>query len=40
MAIGQDTDAVLKEIGLTPAQIQSLRDRGIVAGPTTQDMLS
>ena len=34
MAIGQDTDAVLKEIGLTPAQIQSLRDRGIVAGPS------
>jgi formyl-CoA transferase len=40
MAIGQDTDAVLKEIGLTPAQIQTLRDRGIVAGPTAQEMRS
>ena len=31
-AIGQDTDAVLREIGLTPAQIQALKDQGIVAG--------
>ncbi len=30
--IGQDTDAVLREIGLTPAQIQALKDQGIVAG--------
>jgi formyl-CoA transferase len=31
-AIGQDTDAVLREIDLTPAQIQALKDQGIVAG--------
>jgi formyl-CoA transferase len=31
-AIGQDTDAVLREVGLTPAQIQALKDQGIVAG--------
>ena len=30
-ALGQDTDAVLQELGLTPAQIQALKDRGIVA---------
>ncbi len=30
-AIGQDTDAVLKDIGLTPAQIQALRQQGIIA---------
>ena len=30
-AIGQDTDAVLSEIGLTAAQIQALKDKGIVA---------
>jgi formyl-CoA transferase len=29
--IGQDTDAVLNEIGLTAAQIQALKDKGIVA---------
>ena len=29
--IGQDTDAVLQDIGLTPAQIQALKDKGIVA---------
>jgi formyl-CoA transferase len=29
--IGQDTDAVLNEIGLTPAQIQALKDKGLVA---------
>ena len=28
--IGQDTDAVLHEIGLTPAQIQALKEKGIV----------
>ena len=32
--LGQDTDAVLQELGLTPAQIQGLKDKGIVsAGP-------
>jgi formyl-CoA transferase len=30
-AIGQDTDAVLQDIGLTSAQIQVLKERGIVA---------
>jgi len=30
--VGQDTDAVLTEMGLTPAQIQALKDKGIVAG--------
>ncbi len=30
-ALGQDTDAVLAEIGLTAGQIQALKDRGIVA---------
>ncbi len=30
--IGQDTDAVLLEMGLSPEQIQTLRDQGIVAG--------
>jgi formyl-CoA transferase len=29
--IGQDTDAVLQDMGLTPAQIQALKDKGIVA---------
>jgi formyl-CoA transferase len=29
--IGQDTDAVLREIGLSAAQIQALRDKGVVA---------
>ena len=29
--LGQDTDAVLTEMGLTPAQIQTLRERGVVA---------
>jgi formyl-CoA transferase len=29
--IGQDTDAVLHDIGLTSAQIQALKDKGIVA---------
>ena len=29
--IGQDTDAVLQDMGLTSAQIQTLKDKGIVA---------
>ncbi|MBU3647716.1 MAG: CoA transferase [Limnohabitans sp.] len=29
--IGQDTDAVLSEMGLTPKQIQTLKDKGVVA---------
>jgi formyl-CoA transferase len=33
-AIGQDTDAVLREIGLSAAQIAELRRRGVVAGGT------
>lgn len=31
-ALGGDSDAVLREIGLTPQQIQALKDKGIVAG--------
>lgn len=31
-ALGQDSDAVLREIGLTPGQIQALKERGIVHG--------
>ena len=34
--IGQDTDAVLLEMGLSPEQIQTLRNQGIVAGETIQ----
>jgi formyl-CoA transferase len=30
--IGQDTDAVLAEIGLTPGQIAELKRRGVIAG--------
>ncbi len=30
--LGQDTDAVLQELGLTPEQIQGLKDKGIVSG--------
>lgn len=30
--IGQDTDAVLSEMGLSAVQIQALKDKGIVAG--------
>ena len=30
--LGQDTDAVLHELGLTPAQIQGLKDKGIISG--------
>ncbi|WP_137890830.1 CaiB/BaiF CoA-transferase family protein [Ramlibacter sp. 2FC] len=32
MQVGQDSEAVLREIGLTAEQIQALKDRGIVAG--------
>ena len=32
--LGQDTDAVLHELGLTPSQIQGLKDKGIVSGGT------
>jgi len=32
-ALGQDTEAVLREIGLSVEQIAALRARGIVAGP-------
>ena len=32
--VGQDTDAVLLEMGLSPDQIQTLKDQGIVAGET------
>jgi formyl-CoA transferase len=32
-ALGQDTDAVLRELGLSEAQIRALKERGIVAGP-------
>ena len=31
-ALGQDTDTVLREMGLTPQQIHALRDQGIVSG--------
>ncbi|MGE0331543.1 MAG: CaiB/BaiF CoA transferase family protein [Ramlibacter sp.] len=31
-ALGQDTEAVLREVGLSEAQIAALRERGIVAG--------
>ena len=31
--IGQDTDAVLRGMGLGSEQIQALKDQGIVAGP-------
>ena len=30
--LGQDTEAVLQELGLSPQQIQGLRDRGIISG--------
>lgn len=30
--LGQDTDAVLREVGLTPEQIAALKQRGVVAG--------
>ena len=31
--LGQDTETILAEMGLTPEQIQSLKTRGIVGGP-------
>jgi formyl-CoA transferase len=31
--LGQDTEAVLREVGLTPEQIRALRERGVIAGP-------
>ncbi len=33
-ALGQDTDEVLRGLGLTAAQIQALKDKGIVQGAT------
>ena len=33
--LGQDTDAVLRGMGLSPAQIQALKDQGIVAGSSS-----
>lgn len=32
-ALGQDTDAILKEIGLSAAQIEKLKASGVVGGP-------
>ncbi len=34
-ALGQDTDEVLRGLGLTQAQIQALKDKGIVQGQAT-----
>jgi formyl-CoA transferase len=34
-AVGQDSDAVLREIGLTPQQIQALKDRNVIQGAST-----
>ena len=31
-ALGQDTDAVLREVGVTPQQIEALRARGVIGG--------
>ena len=31
--LGQDTDAVLEKLGLTPEQIRGLKESGVVAGP-------
>jgi formyl-CoA transferase len=30
-ALGQDTEDVLREVGVTPAQIEALRDRGVIS---------
>jgi formyl-CoA transferase len=30
-ALGQDSDEVLRELGVTDAQIQAMRERGILA---------
>ena len=35
--LGQDTDAVLRELGLTPEQIQGLKDKGIVSSSLAGD---
>ncbi len=34
-ALGQDSNAVLRELGLSPEQIQGLKDKGIVSGAAT-----
>ena len=34
LAVGQDTEAVLREVGLTTAQIDALRARGVIGGGT------
>ncbi len=31
-ALGQDTDAVLREVGVSDAQLQALRERGVIGG--------
>ena len=33
-ALGQDTEAVLREVGLTQAQIDALRERGVISRAT------
>jgi formyl-CoA transferase len=30
-ALGQDTEDVLREVGVTPAQIEALRERGVIS---------
>jgi formyl-CoA transferase len=30
-ALGQDTDAVLREVGVTPEQLAALRERGVIS---------
>jgi crotonobetainyl-CoA:carnitine CoA-transferase CaiB-like acyl-CoA transferase len=32
MAVGEDTDEVLREVGLTPEQITALKARGVIGG--------
>jgi len=34
LAVGQDTDEVLREVGLTPEQITALKARGVIGGKT------
>jgi formyl-CoA transferase len=34
LVVGQDTDEVLREVGLTPGQIDALRARGVIGGKT------
>lgn len=31
--LGEDSEAILREVGLTPQQIQALRDRGVIQDP-------